>query len=48
VANPYLGPVPSMHTDWTPLKQWNDPFEHYGRPRPREEDVWQFETFLVR
>ena len=48
VANPYLGPVPSVHTDWTPLKQWNDPFEHYGRPRPHDEDIWQFETFLVQ
>lgn len=48
VAKPYLGPTPSMHTDWTPLKNWNDPFEHFGRPRPHENDVWQFDTFLVQ
>ncbi|MCS6849146.1 MAG: saccharopine dehydrogenase NADP-binding domain-containing protein [Anaerolineae bacterium] len=48
IANPYLGPTPSMHTDWTPLKHWHDPFEHFGRPRPHDEDVWQFDTFLVQ
>jgi homospermidine synthase len=47
VANPYLGPCPSLQTDWTPLKNRIDPFEKFGRPRPCEEDVWQFETFLV-
>lgn len=46
-ANPYLGPCPSVHTDWTPLKNRFDPFESYGRPRPREEDTWLFETFLI-
>ncbi|MFN4293381.1 MAG: saccharopine dehydrogenase C-terminal domain-containing protein [Thermoflexales bacterium] len=39
VANPYLGPTPSIHSDRTPLKHWNDPFEHFGRPRPSEEKV---------
>ena len=47
VANPYLGPCPSIQTDWTPLKNRNNAFDQYGQPRPREEDVWQFETFLV-
>lgn len=47
VAKPYLGPMPSLHADWTPLKHWNDPFEHFGRPRPHPDDVWQFDTFLV-
>ena len=47
VANPYLGPCPSLQTDWTPLKNRFDPFERFGRPRPSDEDVWQFETFLV-
>ncbi len=47
VANPYLGPCPSVQTDWTPLKNRFDPFERFGRPRPADEDVWQFETFLV-
>lgn len=48
VANPYLGPCPSLQTDWTPLKNRFDPFEQFGRPRPSDDDVWQFETFLVR
>lgn len=47
VANPYLGPCPSVQTDWTPLKNRFDPFENFARPRPSDEDVWQFETFLA-
>ena len=47
VANPYLGPCPSIQTDWTPLKNRNNAFDQFGQPRPQEEDVWQFETFLV-
>jgi homospermidine synthase len=47
VANPYLGPCPSVQTDWTPLKNRYDPFEQFGKPRPRAEDMWQFETFLA-
>jgi homospermidine synthase len=47
VANPYLGPSPSVHTDWTPLKNWHNLFEKFGKPRPHDEDVWQFETFIV-
>ncbi len=45
VANPYLGPCPSIQTDWTPLKNRVDLFARYGRPRPKDEDMWQFETF---
>ena len=48
IANPYLGPCPSIQTDWTPLKNHYDAFGIYSVPRPRDEDVWQFETFLVR
>jgi homospermidine synthase len=47
VANPYLGPCPSVQTHWTPLKNRYDPFAHYGRPRPHTQDIWQFSTFLV-
>lgn len=47
VANLYLGPCPSVATDWTPLKNRFDPFERYARPRPSDEDMWQFETFLA-
>jgi homospermidine synthase len=46
-ALPYLGPFISRPVDWTPLRNWTDPFSGYGRPRPRPEDVWQFSTFLV-
>ncbi len=46
VANPYLGPSPSLQTDWTPLKHRWDPFTAWGRPAPSADDVWQFETFL--
>ncbi len=47
VANPYLGPCPSVQTDWTPLKNRVDLYARYGHPRPADEDVWQFETFLA-
>jgi homospermidine synthase len=45
VANPYLGPCPSLQTDWTPLKNRVDLYEKYGRPLPDAEDLWQFDTF---
>lgn len=45
VANPYLGPCPSVPTDWTPLKNRYDAFARFGKPRPNETDVWQFNTF---
>lgn len=47
VANPYLGPCPSIQTDWTPLKNRVDLYARYGRPRPADDDLWQFETFLA-
>jgi homospermidine synthase len=47
-AKPYLGPVVSQQVDWTPLKNWHSSFERYGAQRPPDEDVWQFNTFLVR
>ena len=47
VAGPYLGPCPSMPTDWTPLAQRGDPFEQVNGGRPRDQDVWQFATFLT-
>jgi homospermidine synthase len=48
VANPYLGPCPSIQTDWTPLQSRWDAFAQFGEPAPLPEDVWQFDTFLVR
>ena len=48
VANLYLGPCPSVQTDWTPLKNRFDPFERWiAKGRPADEDVWQFETFVA-
>ncbi len=48
VAGPYLGPTPSVQTDWTPLKNRFNPFERWnGVGRPSDDDVWQFETFLL-
>lgn len=46
-ALPYLGPCPSLRTDWTPLANRVDLFERFGKRRPDPEDVWQFESFLV-
>lgn len=47
IAKPYLGPMPSLHADWSPLKDRFDPFARWGKPVPTKEDEWQFETFLV-
>jgi len=48
VANPYLKPCVSMQTDWTPLKNRFDPFARWISPAPTEDDLWQFESFLVK
>ncbi len=47
VANPYLGPCPSLQTDWTPLKHRFDPFANFARPLPTARDTWHFESFLA-
>ena len=44
---PYLGPFVSEPVDWTPLKNLNTKFTKFDMQKPREEDVWQFTTFLV-
>jgi homospermidine synthase len=45
IARPYLGPVVSVQTDWTPLKDrspmFREPYLDHGDP-------WQFRNFLVR
>lgn len=48
VANPYLGPCPSVQTDWTPLQNRRDIFSPWNGKRTHPDDTWQFETFLVR
>jgi len=47
VAIPYITPFVSKAVDWTPLKNLNTKFTKFDIARPREEDVWQFTTFLV-
>jgi homospermidine synthase len=48
VAGPYLGPSPSIPAAWTPLQSRWDAFTRFGVPAPLPDDVWQFESFLVR
>jgi homospermidine synthase len=45
VAAPYLGPCPSVQTDWTPLRHRYEPFAQFGKPLGA--DPWQFESFLA-
>ncbi|PIQ86595.1 MAG: homospermidine synthase [Candidatus Omnitrophica bacterium CG11_big_fil_rev_8_21_14_0_20_45_26] len=47
VAMPYISPFFSEAVDWTPLKSLNTKFTKYDIAKPKEEDVWQFTTFLV-
>ena len=44
---PYISPFVSKPVDWTPLKNLNTKFTKYDVSKPKEEDVWQFVTFLV-
>jgi homospermidine synthase len=49
IAKPYLGPFVSKPVDWTPLDNWETAFDGYQmRPKPPEDDAWQFTTFLAR
>ncbi len=47
VSIPYIKPFVSEAVDWTPLKNINTKFTKLDVARPKEEDVWQFTTFLV-
>src|SRR3989339_1227461 len=47
ISMPYISPFVSKAVDWTPLKNLNTKFTKYDMPRPPEEDVWQFSTFLT-
>jgi len=47
ISMPYIKPFVSEAVDWTPLKNLNTKFTKYDIHRPREEDTWQFTTFLV-
>ena len=47
VAKPFIKPFISKAVDWTPLKNLNTKFTKFDITRPKDEDVWQFVTFLV-
>jgi len=47
VSTPFIKPFVSQPVDWTPLKNLNAKFTKFDIPKPREEDVWQFVSFLV-
>jgi len=47
VAGPYLGPCPSVQTDWTPLQSRSRLFARWGTPAVGEDELWQFSSFLV-
>ena len=48
IALPFIKPFVSMPVDWTPLSSLNTKYTKFDLPRPKEEDVWQFNTFLVQ
>jgi homospermidine synthase len=47
VAGEYLGPCPSVQTNWTPLDSRSRLFAKWGAPGLTEEDLWQFQSFVV-
>lgn len=47
VANPYLGKVPSVRTDWTPRSHAYEPFAHFRKATYNDAEPWAFENFLV-
>jgi homospermidine synthase len=47
VAAPYLGPCPSVRTDWTPFESRSRLFGKWGTPLVDEADLWQFASFVV-
>jgi homospermidine synthase len=47
VAAPYLGPCPSVRSNWTPLESRSKLFARFGAPAVTEADLWQFASFVV-
>jgi homospermidine synthase len=47
VAAPYLGPCPSVRTNWTPLESRSRLFAKWGTAPVDEADLWQFASFAV-
>ncbi len=48
VSMPYIKPFYSKPVDWTPLKNLNTKFTSFDMSKPKDEDVWQFDTFLIK
>jgi len=48
VASPYLGPCPSVQTDWTPLESRSALFSKWGTPAVPDSELWQFASFAVQ
>ena len=46
-AEPYIVPFVSIPSDWTPLQNLNQKYMKFGLSAPKEEDKWQFSSFLV-
>jgi len=47
VAGGYLGPCPSVPTNWTPLESRSRLFGKWGTPPVTESELWQFSSFAV-
>jgi len=47
VAGEYLGPCPSVPTNWTPLESRSRLFGKWGTPPVTESELWQFSSFAV-
>ncbi len=47
IAGAYLGPCPSVQTDWTPIQSRSALFSKWGTPAVPEADLWQFASFAV-
>jgi homospermidine synthase len=47
IANPYLGTVPSVQTDWTPRSSYYEPFAKFRPETGDESEPWAFANFLV-
>jgi homospermidine synthase len=47
VASTYLGPCPSVQTDWTPLQSRSKLFSKWGTPAIPDSELWQFSSFAV-
>jgi homospermidine synthase len=48
IAKPYLGKFISTPNDWTPLRDYKNPFPGYNKPQHDLRDPWQFKNFLVK